>query len=159
MTLALETLASHIKAECQVLGRLTELLRQEQRALIHGEIETLAAYADPKAKLLFELSVCADERSQLLNEKCLPVNAAGMKQLLSMLGDDAAQVLADWQRLLAETGIARQLNEINGTLIASRMRGTQQALGVLLAAARIPETYAADGTTVGLHSTHRISVA
>jgi hypothetical protein len=30
---------------------------------------------------------------------------------------------------------------------------------VLLAAAQIPGTYAADGSTVGLHSAHRLAVA
>ena len=54
---------------------------------------------------------------------------------------------------------SKKLNDVNGMLIASRMRGTQQALGVLLAAARIPGTYAADGTTTGLHGGNRRAVA
>jgi flagella synthesis protein FlgN len=159
MTIERKTLASHITTECQILGQLTVLLREEQLALVRGQIEALASYSDPKARLLIELSRCADERAQLLTENGLPANAAGMDQLLRMLEHDASAVIADWQRLLDDTRATRQLNDINGTLIASRMRGTQQALGVLLTAARIPGTYAADGTTVGAQSAHRLAVA
>ena len=158
MTKTARTPAACIEAEREALGRLTELLRDEQRALVTGDLEKLASYADPKAKLLFELSRCADERAHLLRTHGYAADAAGMDNLLRKLGDDTAAVVSDWQRLLDDSKLARQLNETNGTLIAARMRGTQQALGVLLRAARIPGTYAADGTTVGLHRTNRLAV-
>jgi flagella synthesis protein FlgN len=159
MPLSAQHLASSIGAERHALGELTQLLRDEQRALVSGQLEAVAAFASPKANLVLQLSRCADERTRLLQSQGLTSDADGMTQLLRKVEDHVAGVIPDWQRLLDETKVAKQLNDTNGMLIASRMRGTQQALGVLLSAARIPGTYAADGTTVGLHGTNRLAVA
>ena len=65
---------------------------------------------------------------------------------------DSEELTCSWQSLLAITRVAQRLNTTNGMLIDTHLHGTQQALDALLTAARIPRTYAPDGSTVSLHS-------
>ena len=81
------------------------------------------------------------------------------KSQRSLVRRSAVTTAELWQQVLALTTEAHRLNELNGTLIATRLRGTQRALTALFSAARIPGAYAVDGSTVPFHTTHRLAVA
>jgi flagella synthesis protein FlgN len=54
-----------------------------------------------------------------------------------------------WTKLLILATEARELNQINGQLIALHMQNNQQALAVLMAAANQAMTYGPDGQQRG----------
>ena len=146
------TLSRCLKSEIEALRKFVALLHEEQSALVSGKLERLAAYAEPKAHSLLELTKLSADRLEMLRLRGLPQNKAGMERLLQMPEMATENVLAEWHNLLELTQTAHQANEINGTLIGVRLRGTQQALSALFSAAKIPDIYRADGSTVGLHA-------
>ena len=152
-------LSRELAREIEALRAFVALLRDEQQSLIHGALEQLASFAEPKAKWLIELTRLGELRMQFLRDHKLPADRAGMEELLRENAHSASQAREAWQQVLALTTEAHRLNELNGTLIATRLRGTQRALTALFSAARIPGAYAADGSTVPFHTTHRLAVA
>ena len=55
-----------------------------------------------------------------------------------------------WRQLLALAEKARELNQLNGNMIDTRLRNNQQALAILQAAANQSALYGPDGQTHGL---------
>ncbi len=154
-----EAISRNIKLEAAALSSFMALLRDEQHSLVRGENERLAMYAEAKATRVFELARLGNTRQELLRQHGYAPDRAGMERLLSEHAPAAAQAPAAWRQLLALTAEAHRLNELNGTLIAARLRSTQQALNVLLTAARIPGAYASDGSTVAYRTAHELAVA
>ena len=152
-------LSRALAAEAAALRAFVALLRDEQQSLIHGALEQLAAYTEPKAKCLIELTRLGEVRLELLRARGLPADRGGMERLVREHTGSAPPTLAAWQQVLTLTADAHHLNDLNGTLIATRLRGTQQALTALFSAARIPGAYAADGSTVPFHTAHQLAVA
>ena len=148
-----------LAGEIEALRAFVSLLRDEQQTLIHGALERLASFAEPKAKCLMELAQLSELRLRVLRAHALAADRAGMERLLREHARSAPMALAAWRQVLALTADAHRLNELNGTLIATRLRGTQQALSALFSAARIPGAYAADGSTVPFHTPHKLAVA
>ena len=148
-----------LAGEIAGLRTFVAVLREEQQSLIHGALEQLAQFAEPKAKCLIELTRLGELRLQVLRDHGLSADRAGMERLLREHAKSAPQVLAAWRELLTLTADAHHLNDLNGTLIATRLRGTQQALAALFSAARIPGAYAADGSTVPYRTLHQLAVA
>ena len=159
MQLDAAALSRDLAGEIAALRAFVALLRDEQQSLIHGALEGLAAFAEPKAKCLLELTQLGELRQRLLRAHELSPDRAGMERLLREHAHGAPEALAAWQQVLALSADAHRLNDLNGTLIATRLRGTQQALAALFSAARIPGAYAADGSTVAFHTPHKLAVA
>ncbi len=144
-------LKDELDAECAVVRALVALLHDEQQALASGQVEHLAARTASKEQLLSRLSAYSQQRDALLQASGHTQAAGSMESLLRKRAD-AGELARAWQSLLETTRIAQRLNTTNGRLISTRLHGTQQALDALLSAARIPRTYAPDGSTVSLHS-------
>jgi flagella synthesis protein FlgN len=145
--------------ESEALNAFITLLREEQQALVRGDLERLASFAESKTIHLFELTRLGEQRLQWLREKGLTADRAGMDRLLRAHAGSAPQVRAAWQQLVDLTKTAQQLNETNGVLIRSRLTTAQRALGVLMSAANIAGAYASDGSTVCYRTPHQLAVA
>jgi flagella synthesis protein FlgN len=152
-------LSRALQSESEALSAYIALLREEQRALVDGKLESLSSFADSKSICLFELNRLGEQRAQWLRERKLPANRAGLEHLLRDGAGGSPQSMAAWRQLLALTQTAQQLNDTNGTLIGSRLNGTQRALRVLFSAANIAGGYAPDGSTECVRSTHTLAVA
>lgn len=148
-----------LHAESEALAAFITLLRDEQQALVRGELESLSAFAESKTICLFELSRLGEQRLQWLRNRGLTANRAGMEQLLREQAAAAAQVRDAWRKLLDLTQTAQQLNETNGGLIGSRLNGTQRALGVLFSTTNIGGAYTSNGNTVCLRPAQTLAVA
>jgi flagella synthesis protein FlgN len=148
-----------LHTESEALTAFISLLREEQQVLVRGELERLAAFAESKSICLFELSRLGEQRLQWLRERRLTADRAGMERLLREHAGGSPQARTAWRQLLDLTKTAQQLNDINGTLIGTRLNGTQRALSVLFSAANIAGAYASDGSTVCLRTTHELAVA
>ena len=148
-----------LQSESAGLSAFIALLREEQRALVDGKLESLSSFADSKSICLFELNRLGEQRAQWLRARKLPANRAGMERLLREGAGGSPQAITAWRQLLALTQTAQQLNDTNGTLIGSRLNGAQRALRVLFSAANIAGGYAQDGSTECVRSTHTLAVA
>jgi len=153
------TFSRNLHEECAALQAFVALLREEQQALVQGELDRLPSFAAPKTQSLIELTRRGEQRLKLLRERGLTDDGAGMSRLLQEQAIGTPEALADWHGLLTLTQTAHQLNETNGSLIYARLSGVQQALNVLLKAAHIPGTYGSDGSTVSSRPAQSLAVA
>ncbi len=129
--------------EISAIRRFIAVLEDEQQILATGDIDRLMPLAEQKSQLATRLSDLAERRQRALN-------AAGkspvtMATWLAGIADPAPGKV--WQTLLDLAAQARELNTVNGKLIAERMRYNQQALTVLLAAGDKAALYGPDGQT------------
>jgi len=148
-----------LNTESEALNAFITLLREEQQALVRGDLERLASFAESKTIHLFELTRLGEQRLQWLREKGLTADRTGMDRLLREHAGRAPQAHAAWQQLTELTKTAQHLNETNGKLIRTRLTTAQRALGVLLSAANIAGAYAADGSTVCYRTPQQLAVA
>jgi flagellar biosynthesis/type III secretory pathway chaperone len=152
-------LSRTLHAECEALAAFITLLRDEQQALVHGELESLSAFAESKTICLFELSRLGEQRLQWLRKRGLTANGAGMELLLREQAGAALLARDAWRKLLDLTQTAQQLNDTNGNLIGARLNGTQRALSVLFSTANIGGAYTSNGSTVCFRAAQTLAVA
>ncbi len=152
-------LARTLKTESDLLGVLVSLLRDEQQAVVRGDLDRLASFAESKTIHLSELMRLGGQRQELLRENGLTPDREGMACLLRGCTAAAPQARPEWERLLELTATAHHLNETNGALIRTRLAVTQRALGVLMSAAKISGAYAPDGSTVCYRTRQQLAVA
>lgn len=153
------TLTRMLDQEIAALRAFNELLRTEQSALVNGETDRVAAFVEPKAQHLLELTRLGEGRSRWLAGLGLAADRAGMERLWLTHAGAVSAPRDAWRQLLQLTEAAQQTNTTNGMLIAARLQHTQRALGVLFSAARLPGAYGADGSTVSLRTTQQLAVA
>ena len=115
MQLDAAALSRDLAGEIEALRAFVSLLRDEQQSLIHGALERLAEFAEPKAKCLMELTQLSEPRLRVLRAHELSADRAGMERLLREHAQGAPQALAAWQQVLALTADALRLNDLNGT--------------------------------------------
>lgn len=158
MPLNCDNLHAILSAENKALRSFIDVLLGEQQVLLSGKFDQLALFADPKTKLVGELTLLAEQRLQLLRNCGVIANRAGMEQLLNEHYAGDSRESDAWEQLLHLATVANQANVSNGLLIASRMTHTQQALQTLFSAARLPTAYAPDGSTIGLRQAQQVAI-
>jgi flagella synthesis protein FlgN len=156
MTIDTAALRNNFDREASALRAFIEMLRAEQSALVRGENERVAEFAEPKARQLFELTRLGEERSRALSGAGLKADRAGIEKLLQ--GPSFTATRDAWRQLLQLTETAQQINTTNGMLIAARLHHTQRALNAIFSAARLPGAYGADGSTVSLRTAQQLAV-
>jgi flagella synthesis protein FlgN len=159
MAIDTATLTRTLDLEVAALRAFIDLLRIEQKALVRGDSDQIAAFVEPKAQHMFELTRFGEERGRLLSSLGLGADRAGMERLLREHAGGAAAPHNAWRQLLQLTETARQINTTNGTLIAARLSSTQRALNAIFSAARLPGAYGSDGSTVSLRTAQQLAVA
>ncbi len=135
---AFSTLAEE---ESRVVEEFLHVLRQEQEALIAGQIDLILPLAGGKEAYCQRLDRFGRQRLILLSGSGL---AAG-EALNNWLAAQDQRVRDAWQHLLKLAEEAKNLNRQNGQLISSRMQSNSQALNVLLSAADRASLYGPDG--------------
>jgi|GEM_PF-1036446 len=165
MPVNIAALSVTIDREVATVTPFVEMLRAEQAALVRGESERVAEYADPKAKYLIELTRLGGERNRLLAAGGYSTDRAGMERCLREHAAQAVNVANAWRQLLTLTQAAHAANTTNGMIIATRLQHTQRALNAIFSSARMPGAYGtygaygADGNTVSLRTTQQLAVA
>ena len=136
-------LARTVAAETAEVGALVQILRQEQQALLARDFERVYAMAVSKRAHLANLGALNAARATMLGANGLSPDNAGMLAAANR----SSALRQPWDRLLALVLEARQINLVNGRLIATAMRFTTGALAALEHAASHFATYGADGQT------------
>lgn len=133
-----------IEAEAKAIVAFVGLLREEQEQLKAGETANLATFAAQKDSLIKELLEISGKREQALLASGLTNDSAGLAQWAASSGPAAQELL---QRLLGLAGEARELNQLNGQLVALRLAHTRAALAALSPNATEPGLYGSSGQT------------
>ena len=150
---------SNLAEEHSVLARLVDLLRSEQDALVRGDADRVASIEEPKTHCIAALRAHAQERRALLLAGGESPDGEGMRHWTEEQGRAEPRLARRWREFLALARVADQVNRANGTLIAARLRATQQALTTMFGAAGIPGAYGADGNAVSLREARQLAVA
>ncbi|MCC7081924.1 MAG: flagellar protein FlgN [Burkholderiales bacterium] len=131
-----------------------ELLQREQAALVAGDHDELMAFTEQKAAHILDLRRVSDTRSRLLAAHGLRADKDGMSAWIENFGDEPMR--RTWDEIKALAAQVRAANEINGALVAARLKHNQAAIAALQAAARGgPGVYGPDGATRLTTSTTR----
>ncbi len=141
-----ESYLSVLLQERERVGEFLALLQREQSALVAGDHDGLMAFTEQKAVRILELRRLSDERSRLLASHGLRADKDGMSGWIERHGDEGARRV--WDEIKSLAAQVRAANEINGALVAARLKHNQLAITALQSAARSnPGVYGPDGGT------------
>ncbi|MGZ5201919.1 MAG: flagella synthesis protein FlgN [Telluria sp.] len=150
--------ASTLASERQLLATLTELLKEEQRVLVAADADSVAQITPRKTQLVQQLAAQAAVRHRALGAAGFEAAEAGMEPWLAAQG--ATDVRVEWEQLLDATREAKELNRVNGMLINKQLAYNQQKLGEL--GANGPDggaaVYGPGGLTIGSGPSKRFVV-
>ena len=121
-----------------------QLLEREQAALVAGDHDDLLAFTEQKAAQVMELRRFSDARSRLLAAHGLRTDKDGMSAWIERHADAAARRI--WDEIKSLAAQVRAINEINGALVAARLKHNQGAIMALQSAARSTGVYGPDGS-------------
>ena len=130
------------KAEQAALSRFTEILQQEQQALVKVDADQLALITNDKVKQAEVLNGLATRRVAALEKLGVQSDRASVETWLKSQPNEMTNT---WNDLLSAAKIAQQLNQSNGALIESQLRHNQQALNTLIGAVDQSSVYGPDG--------------
>ena len=144
-------LVKNLEAELRAFQDFIQVLQTEQDALVQGNVDPLLELARIKSEKVVLLSQLAESRTRFLSAQGCSQEHGGMAKWLQQQRDGGNPQIAElWQQLLALAENAQQLNQINGSMIDTRLRNNQQALAILQTAAKQSALYGPDGQTQSL---------
>lgn len=142
-------LARSLEEETAELDALLKLLRGERQALQARNTECVQAFAASKRERLARLSEFESARGEFLRANSLSQDHAGMQHYIERTPAHLTTLSESWRRLLANAVEARQINDVNGKLIAAQLHFIASALAALRQASSDLVYYSADGQTCG----------
>ena len=151
-------IADLLAKETSLVSTFIGALGEEQVALTHGNIEVLAQISSRKTDLAAQLNDLETERNAALAKAGFAAGRQGTEAWLASQGIGAAAAL-QWAQLLKLAGDARELNILNGKLIALRLQATNQALAILSQEAQKTGLYGPDGQAAQLTGSRIIDAA
>lgn len=131
-----------LTAERDALRNFIALLEREQGMLVENRTDHLLELSEQKSADALDLNKLVDSRRTLLQRDIPQLTGSAIKDWLAKHN---AKAMPLWQEVLTLTERARQLNQVNGQLIQSKLRHNQQALAVLSNAANKANLYGPDG--------------
>lgn len=149
-TAAHADLIHNLEAEVRAFQDFIQTLQTEQDALVQGNVDPLLELARIKSEKVVLLAQLAESRTRFLSALGYSQEHGGMARWLQQRDGGNPQITELWQQLLALAENAQQLNQINGSMIDTRLRNNQQALAILQAAAKQSALYGPDGQTQSL---------
>jgi len=141
------TSADYQQSLAQERDRIKEflqLLEREQSALVAGEHDHLMAFTEQKAARILELRRYSDSRAKLLASQGLRADKDGMSAFIDQRADDNVRRI--WDDIKALSAQVRAINEINGVLVATRLKQNQAAITALQSSAKGTSVYGPDGS-------------
>jgi flagella synthesis protein FlgN len=136
--------ADSLSKEIETLQRLLQLLKQEETCLVSTDVEGLSKLTLEKANLAAQMSELAKRRHNMLQAAGFKATDAGMDAWLA----SPAAIEADrneWNELLSLAQTGKELNRVNGLLIAQHLACNQNALNALQGNAPGGEVYGPNG--------------
>ncbi len=140
--------------EYALISSLVELMKQEQRFLINIDIDGLAQLTPVKSQQIQDMAALSTQRHRALGKLGIAADESGMEAWLATADADAQAL---WQQVLTHTAEAKELNRVNGMLIAKQMAHTQTIMQAMRTptAAVDDSVYGPNGQTSGLTNSKR----
>jgi len=133
VTQSYDEFVAAIYNEKRIVNLFVEVLKKEEIALTHGQIDELDLLVSEKAQLVEQLEELEKNREQyLLSFGCTP-DKNGMHSWLSKQEDMELQAV--WNELIEMAKIAKQVNQVNGQMISTQQLYNQRAYLSLQSAA------------------------
>jgi len=151
------TLLLAVKAELEAVRCFVDLLAIEQTALSNGNTEELPELPEQKNQFAGQLSKLAEQRNTSLSALGFVSDRAGIEAWCTKHPKETSVANA-WGKIIALASEARELNRINGELIALRMQYNTKALEALRGGNDSLDLYGPDGQSSPL-SNRRINDA
>ncbi len=152
MTDPFESVVGLLREETEAHRRLLELAREEQRALVRGDVEALQRLVAEQEQLVGAVRGLERARMQLLElvaERAgRPVEGLSLRELVSSCPPDVGRRLEDQRQQLSE--VLRELadvNKANALLVRAHLDYTRHLVGLLAHAAEGPASLAVDRWT------------
>lgn len=136
---------SALEQERERVREFLQLLEREQAALVAGDHDHLMAFTEQKAARILELRRYSDSRARLLASQGLNADKDGMSAWIEQHADQAARRV--WEEIKTLAAQVRATNDLNGMLVAARLKHNQASIAALQAAARSSGVYGPDGST------------
>lgn len=140
-------LSQSVDAELSAFSDFVRVLQTEQEALVQGDVDRLIELARLKSEKVLLLSQFAERRNRYLAANGHNPEQGGMDKWLQQHGGEIPHTVEAWKQLLEQAKIAQQINQVNGSLIETKLRFNQQALSLLQTAANQTGIYGPDGQT------------
>ena len=140
-----DTLGRIYAEEISSLKRLEELLQNEHTYLAANDIDGLETASAARQDAVARLMKLADERRDLCRMLGRDTDLAGVSAMIAWCDPQGilATVLGEHARL---SGLCRDQNERNGTLVGARMARISNMLGMLAGSNAAPSLYGRSGT-------------
>lgn len=124
-----------IRSELILAREFLALLKEEESALVAGDTDHLSIIVQSKSAQIQKIVLLVQERDRL----------QPLSEMPNWL-EDHPESATLWQDLLRLSEEIKQTNDINGAMIDTRLRSTQQALNMLQTlASRTTSLYGPDG--------------
>lgn len=132
----------YLAEEVSCAAELTACLEQEQQQLCAIDAaEALQQTIIAKNVLVAKMTSLAERRHKALGANGFTASEAGMMAWL----EKSPAALSTWNELLQSARRARELNQVNGTLINTHMARTRAALSILQQMPADSTVYGPDG--------------
>ena len=147
-----------VRDELSLFTTLMELMKREQQMLVAADTDALGTLTPQKAQLVAQMAALSKQRHAQLADAGHAPEDAGMQGWLEHAGDSAASDL--WQDLLAITRQAKEINRVNGMLIAKQLTNTQTIINAMRTPAGAAETavYGPTGQTSTTTTSRRVVI-
>jgi len=124
----MSTMAALLKRETELVARFKSTLLREQEVLRSGNTDGLTELSKEKLSLVDSLNQTGAERSRILSS---PSEATIDMQAWLSAHPKETEAAVLWDGLLAAARDARDMNDLNGSLINALHQKTSEALFVL----------------------------
>jgi flagella synthesis protein FlgN len=118
-----------VRDELSLFTTLMELMKREQQFLVSADTDALNTLTPQKAQLVVQMAALSKQRHAQLAEAGHAPEDASMQAWLDNAGDSAASEL--WLDLLAVTRQAKEINRVNGMLIAKQLTNNQTIINAM----------------------------
>lgn len=135
--------SSTLHAETALLHTLIALMKQEQGFLVSADTDGLNGLMQQKSQSIEQMTQLARQRHALLGAAGCAAADNGMDAWLAA-ADDGSATLA-WQQMLALAREAKELNRLNGMLIARQMANNEALIDAMRAPAGASDAAAVYG--------------
>lgn len=133
-----------LNSETEAVSLFVVVLKKEQKALAQGNTDALPTLVEEKNVLGGQLATLATQRNVLLAGQGLAGDRPGIEAWCARHLEEKG-VAAVWTQVLELAREAKELNRLNGELIALRMQHNARALEALRSGNNPLDLYGPDG--------------
>ncbi len=148
-----------IPDETAQLHTLIGLMKQEQGFLVSADTDGLNGLMQQKTQSIEQMAQLARQRHAALGAAGCAPGDSGMEPWLAQSGNAGAA--AAWQHMLELVAEAKELNRVNGMLIAKQMANNETLIEAMRTPANAPDSggvYGPKGQTTPSQTTRRLVI-